>query len=112
MIGKVEVWHLTPEQMAAYQPGMDLGEPDEIREPTNLIVTPMGQNAVDYAKGKTERAVRAMLSRRQGKPLITPAEYRRMRDSGQSRKEIAEAYGIQYQTLLQYISMWKSAGKL
>ena len=112
MIGKVKVWHLTPEQMAAYKYGMDLGEPDEIREPTQLITAPTGQNAVSYVTRKRERVARSIKSRLKGKPIITPAEYKRMRESGQSRKEIAKAYGIKYETLLQYVNKWSRVGKL
>jgi hypothetical protein len=31
--GAIKVWTLTPEQMANYQTGMDLGKPDRIEHP-------------------------------------------------------------------------------
>jgi hypothetical protein len=35
--GPIKIWRKTPEELANYKPGQDLGEPDEIVEPETLI---------------------------------------------------------------------------
>lgn len=111
--GKVKVWHLTPEQMANYHPGMDLGEPHEIIDPIPFEPIPyLISNPDKFYRDQKQRVKRGVETRFKGRPLITPELYEIERDAGLSNSEIAERYEIQLKTLKQYVSKWRKEGCL
>lgn len=111
--GKVRVWRRTPEEVAAYLAGtgkLKLGKPDEIIDPVQAIVAPVGQNPQDYLMKKEVRLQRAIKSAKKGKPLINPMLYVKWRAEGKTHKQISEECGISVQTLSAYIGQWRKKG--
>ena len=54
--GEIRCWRLTPEQIAAYKPGMDLGPPHWTEEPkTFREITPFNGRVTAKRKGAPAR---------------------------------------------------------
>jgi len=95
----VKVWVLTPEQMAAYKPGMDLGEPHRIEKARGII------SLVNSEKHR-RRIANGVKTRTKGRTLINEHLYNKDRSAGMSDQEIAEKYKIKLSTLRHYQSLW------
>lgn len=89
----VKVWQLTPEQIANYKPGMDLGEPDRI-ERVKIVtefepVRRKGKGRGIHIKGR-----------------MTSRDYEMQRNRGLNDVQIADLYGIKLDTLQFYKGTW------
>lgn len=113
--GEVKVWDLPPGKFnqVLQNPGMDLGEPDRIDEPAQLIFTPMGVNDVAHAKERSKiQSERAKKAHRAKKAIIDLQLFREAKAAGKTNIEIAAQYGIKRRTLQSYIAKWKEEGDL
>ncbi|WP_042165552.1 hypothetical protein [Paenibacillus gorillae] len=97
---KIKVWQLTPEQVANYVPGMDLGRPDRFEEPPPSTLKIMDEDG-------DERRRRAVRNRLNGKIVLTEELYKRHRGQFMTDREIAERYEITPKTLTGYKSVWR-----
>jgi len=99
--GDVKVWVLTPEQMAAYKPGMDLGTPHRIEEARRIMISPINREK------HRRRIANGVKTRTKGRTLINEHLYKKDRAAGMSDQEIAEKYKIKLSTLRHYQSLWR-----
>lgn len=100
----IKVWKREP-GLADYTPGMDLGEPDEIHEPTFFIVP--SEPIINTAASAKERAKRGRENRRPRKSkALTKEAYLQLQADGLTRLQIAEKYDIKHATLKSYLSGW------
>ena len=93
----VKVWQLTPEQIANYKPGMDLGEPDRI-EKVKLVTFPDFDLLPEQKNGRG-RGIRI-------KGRMTSRDYEMQRRRGLNDVQIADLYGIKLDTLQFYKGTW------
>jgi len=97
----VKVWQLTPEQIADYKPGMDLGEPHRIE-----FVRCVDPEWADFDPLKKRKLKRIQLGRR-----ITEDDYHRLREEGLLDSEIADRFNIGLDTLYRYKKLWRKERK-
>lgn len=104
--GKVSVWKLPPDKFnqVLQNPGMDLGKPDRIDDPVNLVYTVLGINDVEHSKKQSERVKKAHRAR---KPIIDLRSYVAARAVGMTDIEIAVRYEIKLKTLKEYLAKWR-----
>ncbi|GIQ63595.1 hypothetical protein PACILC2_21630 [Paenibacillus cisolokensis] len=100
-----KIWRLTPEQIADYKPGMDLGEPHEVKDVPVIVYI----SDLDEAK---RRAARGNQTKAKRKSLLTARLYDSLRRDGYSDQEIAKQYGIKHKTLTAYKSLWRKREEL
>mgnify|MGYP001026585877 FL=1 len=93
----VKVWQLTPEQIANYKPGMDLGEPHQIE-----LVRCIDPEWADFDPLKKRKRKGIQLGRR-----ITEDDYRRLREEGLLDSEIADRFNVGLDTLHRYKMLWR-----
>ncbi|XID91056.1 hypothetical protein ACF3MZ_21390 [Paenibacillaceae bacterium WGS1546] len=91
MVYPIKVWRKTPEQLAAYTPGMDLGEPDDIILPKPPTATTKRHNGY-YGKNPDEK--------------ISKAEYLALRKQGLTQKAIAAAYDMHPSSISYRLRKW------
>lgn len=105
--GKVSVWKITPDKFnqVLQNPGMDLGKPDRIDDPVNLVYTALGINDVEHSKKQSERVKKAHRAR---KPIIDLQLYAAAKADGMTDIEIAARYEIKLSTLKAYLAKWRS----
>lgn len=105
----IKVWYM-PRGLEEYTPGMDLGEPDEVLEPTFFIapMTPI----LSSMSTQSERSQRGVENRKPRKSKsLTKEVFQQHLSDGMTRLEICEKYGIKQNTLKSYISSWGKADK-
>lgn len=109
MISDIKVYQLTPEQVANYVAGMDLGTPVRIDKPQSMVRIDEGPY-VNRPKPKSEvHANSPGLGSLRGRPQqnkLTKAVYLQMRVEGMNRAQIAERQGVAYSTLCGYVRKW------
>lgn len=103
----MKVWRLTPDQAAAYKPGQDLGEPNEIK----MVNTDL-ERSREEAEAIRQRQQRSIKRRMEGKVQLTKPLYDIEVASGLDDAEIAEKYGLQRSTMYHYKSLWRKAKKV
>lgn len=98
----MKVWRLTPDQVADYKPGQDLGEPHEIK-----FVKSDLERSREAAKAHQERQRRSSERRMQGMIRLTKPIYEKEVAAGLNDAQIAEKYGIQRSTMYHYKSLFR-----
>jgi len=104
MIGPVKVWRLSPEQIAGYVPGMQLGRPDQI---IPYVREKKGVDEVTKA-----RVAKAIKKRMENSAAITVEKYKELSAKGMMDKDIAFKYSIKPGTLANYKRSWRRLGIL
>lgn len=102
MHGDISVWHASDERRRNYTPGMDLGEPDEVRKPERTNWGLAGDSERQRARVK-----RGLDTRLPGYETLTLKQYRRELNNGKSDESIADKYGIKMETLRSYKVKWR-----
>lgn len=97
-----KIWHLSPDQIAAYTYAQDLGEPHEVKD-----IPAQWSWAEDDHDTMLLRIKRGHATRMGGRTALRAAVYYDLRDEGLSDQEIAERYGIKLSTLRQYKTDWR-----
>ncbi|SFB62704.1 hypothetical protein SAMN05216312_12244 [Cohnella sp. OV330] len=115
MISDIKVYQLTPEQVANYVPGMNLGNPVRIDKPKSMVRIHEGPYA-NRPKPKSEsQPDKPGLGSLRGRPQqnkLTKAMYLRMRVEGMNRVQIAERQGVAYSTLCGYVRKWGLSNRI
>ncbi|MFC5528420.1 hypothetical protein [Cohnella yongneupensis] len=93
MTGAISEWKLSPEQLATYHTGKDLGKPDRVYQPEPMVKTPHHQYdpTPNQPKKKNE---------------FTKEEYLRLREKGLDKRTIAVGLGIGPTTLNKRLKEW------
>ena len=105
----VKVWVLTPEQMAAYKTGMDLGPPHRIEKAKYMQISTF--IPISSGEEHRERVRRGHKNRTRGRKAITEQQYKELRRNGLADHEIADKFGIKPRTLQAYKSVWRNRGR-
>ncbi|RJE88601.1 hypothetical protein D3P07_11440 [Paenibacillus sp. 1011MAR3C5] len=103
----MKVWRLTPDQVAAYKLGQDLGDPHEIK----MVKTAIERSREDAEKLRA-RQQRSIKRRMEGKVQLTKPLYDIEVAAGLDDAEIAEKYGLQRSTMYHYKSLWRKAARV
>lgn len=98
----MKIWRLTPEQIANYTWGMDLGPPHEI-----WTVKTDRERSREEAQAIRERQQRSIERRMRGKVRLTQELYSKEVAAGLSKAQIAEKYGLKVHTVDHYRHLWR-----
>lgn len=97
-----KIWHISSDELATYTPGMELGEPHEVKD-----IPARWTWSDDDRDTMLLRIKRGHETRLGGRPALRAEIYRDLRDEGLSDQEIAERYDIKLSTLRQYKTDWR-----
>ncbi|WP_391574519.1 hypothetical protein [Cohnella sp.] len=100
-VGEIKEWRMTPDQIAAYVPGMDLGKPDKIVSPETLKTG----GKIHPVKVAPDKSVDRFSSFR--KLTIGKEEYLKLIDSGVTQAEIAAKYNVTVKHLQDKVREWR-----
>jgi hypothetical protein len=109
VINKVSEFHLTPEQVANYKPGMDLGEPDRVYIPESNVQKGSKDPVIVSASSQRVRQMRRAMdssARKNRRFKLTKEEYLQLRLTGLSRDAVAEKSNVDISTLKRYLAGW------